>query len=587
VLNGIDSRGSARHYVIAAVMVAAAVGLRLALDPILGRHSPFLFFPIAILLAARYEGWWPGFLAAVLSTLAGWYFLLGPPFSWTIADKANAENLAVLAISGAVISLLGSQLRTTLISKARSERAARESEAAVRALLDSAAQAILAVDTAGKIVMANGMTETVFGYMQNEILGQPFDLLLPEESRGRHRECHEPHFADPRRRMGTGFDLKARRKDGAIFPVEISLSHIETAAGALAIAFVTDITERTRVEEERQRFVSLADTSPEFIGMCDLDFKPFYINKAGMRLVGHDNPEAAYGVKVQDYYFPEDQPFIINEFLPRVMREGHGQTEIRFRHFKTREPIWMLHNVFRICDNCAVTGLATVSIDVTERRRAEHLAGRLLINAEEEARRQISRELHDDLSQKLAMLSFDCSSLLLARSPSLEQMKQELHNFQTRVVQISQDVRQLAHQLHPAILEDLGISAALRELCNEFSARDGIEAVFEEENLPKDVPVDIASCLYRVAQEALHNVSKYARASHVSMTLIGSDKAIHLCIIDNGVGFDPEAESFRHGLGFISMQERVRLAHGRFSVHSQPGWGTGIKVFIPLTREMV
>jgi signal transduction histidine kinase len=247
----------------------------------------------------------------------------------------------------------------------------------------------------------------------------------------------------------------------------------------------------------------------------------------------------------------------------------------------------MLHNVFRICDNCAVTGLATVSIDVTERRQAEHLAGRLLISAEEEARRQISRELHDDLSQRLAMLSFDCSSLLLVRSPSLDQMKQKLHNFQTRVVQISQDVRQLAHQLHPAILEDLGISAALRELCNEFSARDGIEAVFEEENLPKDVHVDIASCLYRVAQEALHNVSKYARASHVSMTLTGSDKAIQLCIIDNGVGFDPEAESFRHGLGFISMQERVRLAHGRFSVHSQPGWGTGIRVFIPLTKEMV
>jgi PAS domain S-box-containing protein len=111
-----------------------------------------------------------------------------------------------------------------------------------------------------------------------------------------------------------------------------------------------DITERIRAEEERQKFVSLADSSLEFIAMCDLDFRPFYVNAAGMRLVGLDNLEEAFRVTIQDYFFPEDQPFITNEFFPRVLRDGHGKVEIRFRHFKTGEAIWMIYNVFNICD---------------------------------------------------------------------------------------------------------------------------------------------------------------------------------------------------------------------------------------------
>jgi len=139
-----------------------------------------------------------------------------------------------------------------------------------------------------------------------------------------------------------------------------------------------DVTESRWAEEERQKFVSLVEQSHEFIAMCDCDFKPSYVNPAGLRLVGLDNLEAAHRVRVPDTFFPEDQAFIQDEFLPRVQRDGHGEIEIRFRHFKTGEPIWMICNVCTIRDaGGAVVGWATVSRDITERKHAEEARHRL------------------------------------------------------------------------------------------------------------------------------------------------------------------------------------------------------------------
>ncbi|HEY6345203.1 MAG TPA: PAS domain S-box protein [Bryobacteraceae bacterium] len=362
------------------------------------------------------------------------------------------------------------------------------------------------------------------------------------------------------------------------------------------IGSCVDITDRIRAEEERQKFVSLADRSLQFIGMCDLDFRPFYLNAAGQRLVGLDNLEAACRVRVQDYFFPEDQSFITNEFFPRVLREGHGDGEIRFRHFKTGEAIWVIYNVFNIYDaRGAPAGWATVSVDITERRRAElalqesrqelrSLAARL-IGAEEGERKRISRELHDDLSQKIALLAFDTINLVQEPSLSKDQIIEQLRKIQIQVVHMAEGVRQIAHQLHPSILEDLGLGSALRELCEDFSTRTGIEATCENDTLSERLPMDIAVCLYRVAQEALHNTAKHAGASQVRMMVSRSPEGVSLSIRDNGAGFNPDANGrWRHGIGIVSMKERVRLVEGEFSIHSQIGQGTEVKVFVPLLK---
>ena len=133
-----------------------------------------------------------------------------------------------------------------------------------------------------------------------------------------------------------------------------------------------DTRPRKQAEAERQKFVSLADQSTEFIGMCDMEFRPFYANDAALQIVGLDSLEEACRTPVQEFFFPEDQTFIVNEFFPKVLREGRAEVEIRFRHFKTGKAVWMIHNVFFVkgVDGKPV-GLATVSRNITERKRAE------------------------------------------------------------------------------------------------------------------------------------------------------------------------------------------------------------------------
>jgi signal transduction histidine kinase len=226
--------------------------------------------------------------------------------------------------------------------------------------------------------------------------------------------------------------------------------------------------------------------------------------------------------------------------------------------------------------------------DITEKIRAERalqesrrelraLAGRL-INAQEEERRKIYRQLHDDFSQRLALLAFDTSGLMMALPHSPNQIKEALSNLHGRIVQMAGDVRRISHQLH------LGLAAALREACEEFSAREGIECKLEQKTMTGALATEVAACLYWVAREALHNISKYAHASRVQLSLVGCPGGVQISIQDDGAGFDAEAGR-RHGLGIISMKERVGMVQGEFTIHSQPGRGTDVRAFVPLSKE--
>ncbi|HYE36589.1 PAS domain S-box protein [Methylocaldum sp.] len=169
-------------------------------------------------------------------------------------------------------------------------------------------------------------------------------------------------------------ELEIVRADGTRRFVLSAAAPLYDATGVVCGATATflDITERKQIEIERQKFVSFADQSTEFIGMCDLQFNPLYVNDAGLRLVGLDNMELARRTPVKEFVFPEDQEFLYEEFLPRVLREGRAEVEIRFRHFETGAALWMICNVFYIRDaNGEPVGFATVSHDITERKQAQ------------------------------------------------------------------------------------------------------------------------------------------------------------------------------------------------------------------------
>lgn len=213
------------------------------------------------------------------------------------------------------------------------------------------------------------------------------------------------------------------------------------------------------------------------------------------------------------------------------------------------------------------------------------LAARLL-TAQEEERRRISRDLHDDINQRLAMLAVDVETLQKRIPATPEWAGRSMQAIQDKVIELSDDIRHLAYQFHPSVLDDLGLPVALQRLIDDFSVRTGIKASFSTRSLHDPFTQECSACLYRLTQESLGNVARHAKASEVQVELAGSEKGTRLSIRDNGVGFDAERmKEMKTGLGLVSMKERVRLVNGVFSIQSQRGQGTQVQVWVPLQGD--
>jgi PAS domain S-box-containing protein len=205
-----------------------------------------------------------------------------------------------------------------------------------------------------------------------------------------------------------------------------------------------------------------------------------------------------------------------------------------------------------------------------------------LVDLQEWGMRELARELHDDLSQSLAALSMELSALLPLSTKASRSLSERIHALHVRMGNLANGIYSISRRLHPAILDELGLEAALEEECIGFSRRTGIPAHFESQSAPEPLAKDASLCFYRVAQESLHNVSKHARATNVRLTLFVHKGNYTLRIKDNGDGFDPSKTKGKEALGLISMRERVRLVNGSFAIKSEPGKGTAVEVSVPL-----
>jgi PAS domain S-box-containing protein len=214
----------------------------------------------------------------------------------------------------------------------------------------------------------------------------------------------------------------------------------------------------------------------------------------------------------------------------------------------------------------------------SSRQALQKLAFQLL-RVQEDERRRISRDLHDDINQRLALLAMDIEAVERQLRFSSGNVGESVRTIQDRVVELSDVVRHLAYQLHPSILDDLGLPIALQRLVDDFTARSHIQGSFGHKDVPAVVPQEIATCLYRVAQESLNNVARHAAASRVDVELTRSRSGLTVTITDNGVGFDSEQSPYgSRGLGLLGMKERVALVHGELQVSSAVGKGTRVQV---------
>lgn len=242
--------------------------------------------------------------------------------------------------------------------------------------------------------------------------------------------------------------------------------------------------------------------------------------------------------------------------------------------------------------NGSPQGILIFSEDITPRKQMQEalrtseqslreLAGSLL-TAQEDERRRIARDLHDDVTQRLAFVSIEIGKLAAAEISS-QNVTGRLRSLQEQVIQVSHEVRRLSHGLHPSAIEDFGLSTALEEFCEEFSKAHEIHARFEGMIDNADLSIDAASCLYRVAQEGVQNAAKHAAATDIRVALNKHDDSIQLRVTDNGQGFPENPDLLSDGLGIVSMKERIRLVNGSLSITSRPGTGTEVLATVPIS----
>lgn len=453
---------------------------------------------------------------------------------------------------------------------------------------------VISVDQQQNIVFFNKSAEHIFGWTAEQMLGQPLTRLLPD----RVAEGHPRHVAAfgatgaTSRRMSGSTVVYGRRADGEEFPVDASISQVDTPEGKVYTVLLRDVTERQRAEQEQARLAArlagLLDSAMDGIITIDQAQRIQLYNRAAEKIFG----------------WPASQVIgrRLDLLLPSRMRGAHerhvrqfGATGITSRQMGDGTVITGLRasgEEFPI--DASISQLDTgegkiftvILRDVTERVRAQQevaAAAAFAHSAREQERSRVARELHDELAQTLTALKMDVSWL----GQHLDQRQavaDKLPEMQKLIDVTVAATRRIAADLRPLLLDDLGMLPAIEWLAQNFHQRNDIEVQL---NVPEELELGEphASAIFRMVQESLVNVAKHAQAKSVAVSMTVAGPTLLLTIVDDGCGFDPTQPRQANSLGLAGLRERTQLLNGRLSVHSAPGQGTRIEIRIPLPQQ--
>jgi PAS domain S-box-containing protein len=520
-----------------------------------------------------------------------------PPGSLVLHRQPKVWELYGWYIVGSIVLLLFQTLLIFGLLRQRARRIMTESE--LKLSNDRLHQAV----EAGKCVGWDwdvktgcdrwfGDLRTMFGIQSDTYYGDveefrhriyPEDQALVWEAVADARQKREPFTAE----------FRVLHLDGTVRWVTEGGQFYYSANGDAVrmLGMAVDITERKQAEqrlrESEERFRLVANTAPVKIWMSGTDKLCNYVNQRWLEFTGRPL-EDELGNGWADGVHPEDLKGCMDTYTQAFDRRESFQMEYRLRRHDGQYRWLSAIGVPRFNPDHSFAGYIGSCTDVTEHKLAEEsLAdmGRKLIEAHEEERTWIARELHDDVNQRMALLAVELDRWNQQLPPSAVELHDHIHHAIQRLSNIATDIQALSHRLHSSKLEYLGLVAAAKSFCRELSEQHQAEIDFRDMAMPRSVPKEISLCLFRVLQEALQNAMKYSGVRHIKVELRGTEGEIQLTVSDLGIGFDPQDAIHRRGLGLISMRERMQLVSGEISIKSQPGAGTTIHARVPFSSS--
>jgi PAS domain S-box-containing protein len=421
------------------------------------------------------------------------------------------------------------------------------------------------------------------GYSRDELLSMTvldIDPSLDEAMRTAFaRQCREAGF--------VMFESQHRRKDGSTFPVEVSIKSIAVGGRSYNVCVVRDITERRVAEEalreSEERLRLAAEAGRMFAYTWDVASDVIVRSGKSEQIIGIAESVPLTCGQILAFVHPDDR-----DGLNAVVAELSPEKPLLQASYRMIRPdgsvIWVeRHSRAYFDDDGRMLRTVGMVADITQRKLAEEAlssVSRRLIEAQEGERARIARELHDDIGQRLAILAVTLDEVKLLTSKSREELGSGIDALQRQTSEISSAIHALSHELHSAKLELLGAVVAMRGFCAELSGQQKVEVDFSHKDVPQRVAPEIALCLFRVMQEALHNAVRHSGVRQFAVRLEGTSHALRLTVRDEGVGFDAGTTASR-GLGLTSMKERLKLVGGTLSIQSHLKQGSTIVASVP------